>query len=68
MDYELQDYLSVLREGILEAYTGIITAFKGTEKGMPSRQSTKRVCSFRFSTPVATTHTGYSRVGQGRPP
>lgn len=32
MDYELQDYLSVLREGILEAYTGIITAFKGTEQ------------------------------------
>ena len=37
MDYELQDYLSVLREGILEAYTGIVTAFKGTEQGMPSR-------------------------------
>ena len=34
MDYELQDYLSVLREGILEAYTGIITAFKGTEQGI----------------------------------
>ena len=41
MDYELQDYLSVLREGILEAYTGIVTAFKGTEKGMSSSKSTK---------------------------
>lgn len=43
MDYELQDYLSVLREGILEAYTGIITAFKGTEQGMSSGQSNTRV-------------------------
>ena len=49
MDYELQDYLSVLREGILEAYTGIVTAFKTTEQGMSFRQSTKRVCSFRKS-------------------
>jgi len=35
--------LSVLREGILEAYTGIITAFKGTDQGMPSGRLTKRV-------------------------
>lgn len=35
--------MSVLREGILEAYTGIITAFKGTEHGMPSSQFNKRV-------------------------
>jgi len=35
--------LSVLREGILEAYTGIVTAFKGTEQGMPSSQLTKPV-------------------------
>jgi hypothetical protein len=68
MDYELQDYLSVLREGILEAYTGIVTAFKGTEQGMSSRQSTQRLCSFWVSAPVATPHTGYSRVGQGRSP
>ena len=59
MDYELQDYLSVLREGILEAYTGIISAFKGTEQGTLSNRSTKCVRSFRLSTPVATPHTGY---------
>jgi importin subunit beta-1 len=35
--------LSVLREGILEAYTGIVTAFKGTEQGMPPTQPNKRV-------------------------
>lgn len=35
--------MSVLREGILEAYTGIITAFKGTEQGIPSTQPNKRV-------------------------
>lgn len=65
MDYELQDYLSVLREGILEAYTGIITAFKGTERGMSSGRSMKGILSFWFSTLVATPHTRYSRVGQG---
>jgi importin subunit beta-1 len=27
------DYVSQLREGILEAYTGIVTGFKNTEKG-----------------------------------
>lgn len=68
MDYELQDYLSVLREGILEAYTGIVTAFKGTEQGMSTHRSIQRVCSFRASAPVATPRTGYSRVGQSRSP
>lgn len=33
MDYDLVDYVSQLREGILEAYTGIVTAFKNSEKG-----------------------------------
>lgn len=28
------DYVSQLREGILEAYTGIVTGLKKTEKGM----------------------------------
>ncbi|KAI5118628.1 hypothetical protein M0805_006995 [Coniferiporia weirii] len=32
MDYELVDYVSQLREGILEAYTGIVTGFKNTDK------------------------------------
>ena len=35
--------MSVLREGILEAYTGIVTAFKGTEKGTSSGRSNKCV-------------------------
>lgn len=55
MDYELQDYLSILREGILEAYTGIITAFKGTEKGAPSSQPNKRVI-YSVSVRLLQTH------------
>ena len=35
--------MSILREGILEAYTGIVTAFKGTEQGMPPSKSGKHV-------------------------
>lgn len=32
LDYDLVDYVAQLREGILEAYTGIVGAFRGTEK------------------------------------
>ncbi|KAK7039221.1 karyopherin Kap95 [Paramarasmius palmivorus] len=32
LDYDLVDYVAQLREGILEAYTGIVTGFKKTEK------------------------------------
>jgi importin subunit beta-1 len=33
LDYESIDYIANLREGILEAHTGIITGFKKTERG-----------------------------------
>ncbi|KAF9449073.1 ARM repeat-containing protein [Macrolepiota fuliginosa MF-IS2] len=32
LDYDIVDYVSQLREGILEAYTGIVTGFKKTDK------------------------------------
>ncbi|KAJ6463352.1 armadillo-type protein [Mycena sanguinolenta] len=32
LDYDLMDYVGQLREGILEAYTGLVGGFKGTEK------------------------------------
>lgn len=35
LDFDLVDYVTQLREGILEAYTGIVTAFKNTDKGTP---------------------------------
>lgn len=35
------DYVSQLREGILEAYTGVVTGFKNTEKGEKSQIFTR---------------------------
>ncbi|KAJ3709606.1 armadillo-type protein [Lentinula raphanica] len=32
LDYDLMDYVSQLREGIIEAYTGVVTGFKNTPK------------------------------------
>ena len=34
LDYESIDYIANLREGILEAHTGIITGFKKTDRGV----------------------------------
>lgn len=36
LDFDLVDYVTQLREGILEAYTGVVTAFKNTDKGISS--------------------------------
>ena len=33
LDYDLIDYVNTLREGILDAYVGIVTGLKNTEKG-----------------------------------
>ena len=33
LDYDLVDYVAQLREGILDAYTGIVTGFKKTDAG-----------------------------------
>jgi importin subunit beta-1 len=33
LDYESIDYIANLREGILEAHTGIVTGFKKTDRG-----------------------------------
>ena len=30
----MSEYASQLREGILEAYTGVVAGFKNTEKGL----------------------------------
>lgn len=32
LDFDLMDYVAQLREGILEAYTGVVTGFKNTDK------------------------------------
>lgn len=57
MDYELLDYVTQLREGILEAYTGIVTGFKNTDDG--------KHCSLVLLT--IADHSDSQRIATSRP-
>lgn len=63
MDYELVDYVAQLREGILEAYTGIVTGFKNTDKGWPSCLfPTESFIKMTFSQCITSSRTVDSRT------
>lgn len=53
LDYDLVDYVSQLREGILEAYTGIVTGLKHTEKGNIVAVTGESCSDVRSSQPFA---------------
>ena len=56
------DYVSQLREGILEAYTGIVTGLKKTEKGMFFLLLRNSHADVFFSIPSTSTRSAHSRV------
>lgn len=69
LDFELMDYVTQLREGILEAYTGIITGMKKTDKAplllqyAPSILDLVRRCQADVEKTDALVRSSYGLIG-----
>ena len=69
LDIELVEYVQLLREGILEAYVGIVSAFKSTEKvglllpHVPAMLELCQKCVLDSDRPDATTKLVIGLIG-----